>query len=946
MSTAAENKYTGLSFQLRDKVEELTIVRAKLSREKGEGERLETALSSLHATLKSETAAYDALSNDLQVNSDLCSRAEEERDILRLRIQEELYTQEALNKQVLELEQSLRDQHQEVVDLEASHQLAAAAQADLQRQLELLRSQLVTVEAMYQQANHNTVRVTVERDELASLEVLRSTPSRSFVTPTTPGKQTDSLPSPSKPPGGFLSRVGNIARRANKDAGSSYGHRATTGPTPSSPAYRSTHGPGLSAGKHLPPQPSRSNPYAPTTTNECYWDNTSFWLVSSDPQQPDDNFVSALLIGTDVNGVLVAMSFDHEAQPGETEWNLAPVSQLIQEQTAYNCELRLVTLEHACALDPDSDQGFMEEYASGLEQMMSSISTVDWRQECLDAGVVDDTYEASPADAARSLELQHGQQYQVLDLQNSAHPGTIHFLSEQAVVLQLHSAWPTGEPLLLLVAPTQVLDLVDTRTKPPRGTPSRRQSPAQNPTHHPLLGSPQVGANISRRNSSFTNGPQQPPSLLTGRPKTVFPLSPEAQMIKVNKWVAKAKVLGYLPTPTTTNEQFRNDLSTRSLMQSLRHFVVTQVKETGQLEEPAIAAGLFSLFQNNSQAVRMTSRLFNTNERNEAEGYANATDPSNHLSWIDQVFTALTDVDYATFGRSLKLADFHLDKDWMLGEAKHHVHGWIGMVRDDNPGRTWREAELVLKGLLTACTFTSILTPMVMPRAKLIYEQNQTRPSRYWEQIEDLFVNHLEGANSIFDKWTAYKAHPDAYSDAYAAEFRLLTQPHGRVQLAPVPYVAKINGRSAGRINVITPRSGRVQTVYSTQEVADQFALVPCPHHIKKIMDSPGNTASLAEVTDAMHECRACINLENVHLRCTVHPGGLEELCKRRGTKEPERQQMWNDHKAQVDQAMRRLLGSEGRLNYIGEISEGTLQYEYQGVQYYVQSPVDDGPCF
>jgi hypothetical protein len=128
--------------------------------------------------------------------------------------------------------------------------------------------------------------------------------------------------------------------------------------------------------------------------------------------------------------------------------------------------------------------------------------------------------------------------------------------------------------------------------------------------------------------------------------------------------------------------------------------------------------------------------------------------------------------------------------------------------------------------------------------------------------------------------------------------------------------------------------------------VADQFALVPCPHHIKKIMDSPGNTASLAEVTDAMHECRACINLENVHLRCTVHPGGLEELCKRRGTKEPERQQMWNDHKAQVDQAMRRLLGSEGRLNYIGEISEGTLQYEYQGVQYYVQSPVDDGPCF
>ncbi len=377
MSTAANNKYTGLSFQLQDKVEELAIVRAKLSREKGEGERMETALRELNATLDRETASYNALSNDLEVSSDLCIRTEEERDILLLRIQEELYTQEALNKQVLELEQSLHDQHQEVVDLETSHQLAAAAQADLQRQPELLRSQLVTVEAMYQQANSNTVRVTVERDELASLEVLRSTPSRSFVTPTTPGKQTDFLPSPNKPPVGFLSRVGNVARRANKDAGSSYGHRATTGPTPSSPAYRSTNGPGPSASNHLPPQPSRSNPYAPTTTNECYWDNASFWLVSSDPQQPDDNFVSALLIGTDVNGVLVAMSFDHEAQPGDTEWNLAPVSQLIQEQTAYDCELRLVTLKHACALDHDSDQGFMEEYASGLHQMMANISTVD-----------------------------------------------------------------------------------------------------------------------------------------------------------------------------------------------------------------------------------------------------------------------------------------------------------------------------------------------------------------------------------------------------------------------------------------------------------------------------------------------------------------------------------------------------------------------------------------
>ncbi len=186
----------------------------------------------------------------------------------------------------------------------------------------------------------------------------------------------------------------------------------------------------------------------------------------------------------------------------------------------------------------------MEEYASGLQQMMANISTVDWRQECLDTGVTEDAYEACPADAARSLELQHGQQYQVLDLQNSAHPGTIHFISEQAVVLQLHSAWVTGEPLLLLVVPTQVLDPMDARTKPPRASPSRRKSPAQNLTHHSLLGSPRVDANTSRRNSSFTNGPQQPPSLLTGRSKTVFPLGPDAQMKHVNKWVAKAKVLG------------------------------------------------------------------------------------------------------------------------------------------------------------------------------------------------------------------------------------------------------------------------------------------------------------------------------------------------------------------------------------------------------------------
>jgi hypothetical protein len=111
-------------------------------------------------------------------------------------------------------------------------------------------------------------------------------------------------------------------------------------------------------------------------------------------------------------------------------------------------------------------------------------------------------------------------------------------------------------------------------------------------------------------------------------------------------------------------------------------------------------------------------------------------------------------------------------------------------------------------------------------------------------------------------------------------------------------------------------------------------------------MNDPKNTLPEEEIRQYLHPTCTCLNLNNAYIFSTLHPGGGEELLRRKTLREPERKALW-DEQHEVVERLRKQQQPPDRMagvNLICEESEGRICFQIDDESLYILE--EARPCF
>ena len=206
----------------------------------------------------------------------------------------------------------------------------------------------------------------------------------------------------------------------------------------------------------------------------------------------------------------------------------------------------------------------------------------------------------------------------------------------------------------------------------------------------------------------------------------------------------------------------------------------------------------------------------------------------------------------------------------------------------------------------------------------------------FWPRVQEAVIHRLEGPEGLYAHWIKYTtacldSKAKAYSGSYASDFAEVAwrkRPPSRPAATP-NYI-----RSRPTTRQLTPPPGGTsrinaasQVEYASKEEADLHKWECCQYHLNKILNDPKNTLTEDDLRSALHPSCACLNLNDVYLFNTLHPGGGEELLRRRDLREPERKQLWDEQREVVDRLRKAQQPPNGpdKLNMIVESEEGRI---------------------
>jgi hypothetical protein len=424
---------------------------------------------------------------------------------------------------------------------------------------------------------------------------------------------------------------------------------------------------------------------------------------------------------------------------------------------------------------------------------------------------------------------------------------------------------------------------------------------------------------------------------------------------RFQSWEKRASTGKCLPSPEWTPEQYRGT-EVRGKMQKLRSMLMEELpgETPNSMSENAFVHGVWKLFCN-TQGRRHIQHLFALNEGFEAVGMALDYEPRDCRQWLGAVFEQLTAVDYTTYGRSQFLGSFRLCEEWQMGNAAHQVASWVDCMHTGSMKRTWEEARTEVCALLDATTFRAVLEKkQVMDKLRLLYNECRTDATRYWEQVQALLVQQLEGDNGVREWWLQWeRSEAGTYRGPYEEEFQAIKpkaipphhQPMGTGHRVSKGRVNQVQEESLAvtQMGHLAPEQHRVMAMaqkgssplpeveYATEEVAQRRAWEPCGWHIQKAREAKENSLRDDELVARMHPNCACLNVRNPMLRCTLLDGGIEAIFKRqRMPRGPERESLWKAQRDEVDSKRQNRQPS-----YVNEIKAREINEEGDGVLRY-----------
>jgi hypothetical protein len=373
------------------------------------------------------------------------------------------------------------------------------------------------------------------------------------------------------------------------------------------------------------------------------------------------------------------------------------------------------------------------------------------------------------------------------------------------------------------------------------------------------------------------------------------------------------------------------------LLQLQDHILSTIRKASPPLTEAGVAYMVLQILRPSTHVHKLVGTEFATNAADEAVGFQ---DPSLTADdWLNRVFYRLTGINYDKRGRERRLAPLDLANHWPFGLAGDLVDDFISVQSEGELViKTWAEIWAIVRLLLDSTGFASVLGLDIQPRIQACYRGSiQAGGAKFWPQVRTHVVNRLEGPDGVYSDWATYKMHlKDPALGTYMGQHRVAfdkiaweDRPANKAALTSPPYRNRSNiprqvigggGGPTARVNVFA-----APPEYHSKEEADKVKWEPCPFHIDKILKDPNNTLTREEIAANMHASCTCLNLHDPWLYNTIHPGGPEELLRRRDLRENERKQVWNDQREVVETLRRTQQPEVDGLNLITEHEEGSL---------------------
>jgi hypothetical protein len=630
-------------------------------------------------------------------------------------------------------------------------------------------------------------------------------------------------------------------------------------------------------------------------------------LVGTDDQGQLQGNITAWVAGPDADDTIIAVHVEDMDAVNKVSW-------FAQEARTAGVTLWQVGTEVAAALDTSTTEAQLKQFARGASLVLPGLGSKHWR-DMMD----DDSASTTGSPNEEAGDTPRGMLGSTLVARNEhgrTESSTIVAVQAGAYALEFRSSWSIPGDTKWTGPRTQwihqqVMDELCSPQPRRRAGLGRARRAATSLSRSESLGASKT------RDTLGASKPQTRTAASGGTQSALFEqLSiPRGEYKLVEKWQARIDKLNASVNGKWTMDQFATPGDVQNRMHRLREFLVGAARGAdGDLSSAAVAYGTWRQLSVNREAAKLVQRWFRINEQYEAVGRANHCVGLEVGEWLDGVFQELTLVDYSHYGRTQQLSSFGLCENWRLGMAQHQTEQWVDCIRDDPMRRTWQEARRDVCGLLEATTFQKVLEKKVLPRAEVLFQRHCGQPTAhgYWKDIEGLVAGYLEGPSGIYSDWLEYKENPADYHGSYREAFQKVEWSGHRYRREPRSGRNTVGARhtelqdagasSAGGLMVAT------DMMYEPMEEAQKHAMEPCEWHVQRLRSLPQNTASESELRSRMHLTCACLNTRNKYLRCTLLDGGLDAILQReRMPKGPEKDQLWKDQMAEVQNRLRRL---------------------------------------
>jgi Fe-S-cluster formation regulator IscX/YfhJ len=402
------------------------------------------------------------------------------------------------------------------------------------------------------------------------------------------------------------------------------------------------------------------------------------------------------------------------------------------------------------------------------------------------------------------------------------------------------------------------------------------------------------------------------------------------------------------------------DLQKASVLSTLRtvhEFILTGLRGAEPpLSEMAVAYTVWKIMSPNRMCQQQISASFITNDRDDAVAFS---EPLPTDEWLQAVFLRLTGVNYNKRSRERAMESMGLPDFWKYGSAKTLVDAFVNIQNETElQTKTWAEAWSTVGLLLRSTGFGDILKELEGPINSFYQAAILPDGLNFWPRVQEAVIHRLEGPEGLYAHWIKYTtacldSKAKAYSGSYASDF-LEVAWRKRPVSRPVATPTYVRNRPPTRQLAPPPAAtGRINAASQIDYVSKEEALPHrwecCQYHLDKILNDPKNTLTEDDLRSALHPNGACLNLNNVYLFSTLHPGGGEELLRRRDLREPERKQLWDEQRDVVDRLRKAQQPANGpdELNMIVESEEGRICVNIDSGDGVILYTLDDGrSCF